>query len=187
MYAASLVAAVPATIAIATLGGFKPLRMAPDSLFQLYLNVALLGLVIGTVFLLIEAGRMPALTPGPAAAATASELPPEVSTAPAEPDFFDRLPPDWNGELTALEMEDHYLRAHRADGRSLLLLMRMADAERELAAVDGRRVHRSWWVARGAVRRAARSGRNWALHLEGGLIAPVARDRVGALRQDGWL
>ena len=83
-------------------------------------------------------------------------------------------------------MEDHYVRAHGPDGQSVLILMRMADAERELAGLDGTRVHRSWWVARDAVKDNRRSGRAVQLKLAGGLTAPVARDRLAALRREGW-
>jgi DNA-binding LytR/AlgR family response regulator len=84
-------------------------------------------------------------------------------------------------------MEDHYVRAHGPQGCSHLLLMRMADAERELSGVEGERVHRSWWIARAAVEGVRRDGRRLFLQLGGGLEAPVSRDRVPALRQRGWL
>lgn len=83
-------------------------------------------------------------------------------------------------------MEDHYVRAHGPDGQSVLILMRMADAERELAGTDGARVHRSWWVMRGAVAGQRRVGRNLVLQLPDKLEAPVARDRVADLRARGW-
>ena len=63
----------------------------------------------------------------------------------------------------------------------------MRDAERELAGYDGLRVHRSWWVARSAVRQVLRNGRNVRIRLEGGLEAPVARDRIAELENAGWL
>ena len=104
--------------------------------------------------------------------------------APSAP-FLDRLPPAWNGQLVALEMEDHYVRAHGPD-TSALLLLRMRDAEAELDGVDGLRVHRSWWVARDAVDKVLRDGRSYKLRLTNGLEVPVARDRVAALKTAGW-
>ena len=83
-------------------------------------------------------------------------------------------------------MEDHYVRAHGPDA-STLILQRMRDAEAELAAIDGMRVHRSWWVARWAVEQVLRDGRNYRLRLVGGIEAPVARERITALRDAGWL
>ena len=65
--------------------------------------------------------------------------------------------------------------------------MRLRDAIAELDGLDGAQVHRSWWVARDAVRGSRREGRNWRLILVGGLGAPVARERVADIRRQGWL
>jgi DNA-binding LytR/AlgR family response regulator len=100
--------------------------------------------------------------------------------------FLDRLPPHLRSGLIALEMEDHYVRAHTAGG-SALVLLRMRDAVAELAGIEGMQVHRSWWVARSAVREAVASGRNVTLRLERGIEAPVARSSITALREAGWL
>lgn len=108
---------------------------------------------------------------------------PVVSAAAA---LADRLPPRLGRELVALQMEDHYVRAHTPLG-SDLLLMPMGQAVDALADVEGLRVHRSWWVARTAVRGQAWEGRNLRLRLMGGLEAPVARAQVAALRAAGWL
>ncbi|GAA4022234.1 LytTR family DNA-binding domain-containing protein [Sphingomonas swuensis] len=175
---AVLVGAVPATLAIGWLGGGLRDGLPPlDALAPLYFNVALVGALITLLFVSLERKVETDRPPD----GTASQPP-----SPPSP-FLDRLPADWGGELHALEMEDHYVRAHGPDGRSLLILMRMADAERELAGTDGLRVHRSWWVARRAVEGRERDGRRLVLRLKGGLEAPVARDRAGALRDAGWI
>lgn len=148
--------------------------------FQLYLQVALIGAIITLTFLAIE---RPA---PPAGAHHAPEGQAVQPPSPPEPPFLDRLPAAWNRELTALEMEDHYVRAHNGEA-STLILMRLRDAEAELGGVEGLRVHRSWWVARSAVERVVRDGRKVELQLRGGLTAPVARDRLPALRAAGWL
>ncbi len=83
-------------------------------------------------------------------------------------------------------MEDHYVRAH-GPGTSALFLLRMRDAEAELAGIVGMRVHRSWWVARGAVDKVLRDGRGYKLRLTNGLEAPVARDRVALLKSARWI
>lgn len=171
----TLIAAVPATLAIAYFGGYRP---GPDPsferLFELYVNVALVGVLVTGMFALI-----PRRTAGPVDA-------PAPAAAPAQSPFLDRLPGAWADRLVALEMEDHYVRAHGPD-TSALILLRMRDAETELAGVDGMRVHRSWWVARGAVEKVIRDGRGTKLRLTNGLEPPVARDRVAALRSAGWL
>ena len=105
-------------------------------------------------------------------------------TAPAR--FLDRLPPRLRGAtLHAVQAEDHYLRLH-TDRGSDLILMRLSDAVAELEGLEGARTHRSWWVARDAVRDASRGDGRAALTLEGGLVAPVSRRYARALREAGW-
>ena len=111
--------------------------------------------------------------------------PPVESPVPTTP-FLDRLPPHLGRDLIALEMEDHYVRAHTPAG-STLILMRMRDAVAELTGVDGAQVHRSWWVARGHVTATDRDGRNVRLLLTGGIEAPVARGQLESLQAAGWL
>ncbi len=175
----TLIAAIPATLAIAYFGGYRP-GPAPrfDELFSLYVNVALVGVLVMGIFVLI---RRAGSAPPPIAEASAA---PSVETK--RPPFLDRLPPAWADRLVALEMEDHYVRAHGPDA-SALILLRMRDAEAELVGADGLRIHRSWWVARSAVEKALRDGRGTKLRLTNGLEPPVARDRVAALRAAGWL
>lgn len=110
--------------------------------------------------------------------------PPAGGALPAR--FLDRLPPGAGRDLIALEMQDHYVMAHTAAG-SHLILMRMRDAVEELDGIDGAQVHRSWWVARAAVRDVTREGRNVRLILARGVEAPVARSKVTALEDAGWL
>jgi DNA-binding LytR/AlgR family response regulator len=104
--------------------------------------------------------------------------------APAR--FLERLPPRLRGAtLHAVQAEDHYLRLH-TDRGSDLILMRLSDAVAELEGLEGARTHRSWWVARDAVRDVARSDGRAALTLEGGIVAPVSRRYARALREAGW-
>ncbi|MBW8302492.1 MAG: LytTR family transcriptional regulator DNA-binding domain-containing protein [Brevundimonas sp.] len=117
--------------------------------------------------------------------------PPPVQThagsggaAPAR--FLERLPPRLRGAtLHAVQAEDHYLRLH-TDRGSDLILMRLSDAVTELEGLEGARTHRSWWVARDAVRDVARSDGRAALTLEGGVVAPVSRRYARSLREAGW-
>jgi hypothetical protein len=100
--------------------------------------------------------------------------------------FLDRLPMRLrSAELWAVEAEDHYLRVHTSKG-SDLILMRFSDALRELRSVEGEHVHRSWWVAKGAVADTAMEGRRGILTLKDGSAAPVSRARVAELRSKGW-
>ena len=175
-----LVAAIPGTLAIAYFGGYRP-GPAPhfEELFQLYVHVGLIGVMVMAMFILLRQDKpRPVTEIGPTV--TVPENP-----APTAP-FLDRLPGAWADELVALEMEDHYVRAHGPD-TSALILLRMRDAEAELTAIDGMRIHRSWWVARDAVERVVRDGRGYKLRLTNGLEPPVARDRVAALKAAGWI
>ena len=88
------------------------------------------------------------------------------------------------GDVFCLQMEDHYVRIHTPHGSSIEL-MPMKAAIARYGRADGVRVHRSWWVARAAISRVEREGRNWRLVLESGLIVPVARNSIAQLRALG--
>ena len=90
--------------------------------------------------------------------ARVARLPPAACADHAAPDFFRRMPPALGRDLLALEMEDHYLRIHTALGSDLILL-RLRDALAELGPARGRQVHRSWWVAEGAIASVERNAR----------------------------
>jgi DNA-binding LytR/AlgR family response regulator len=106
------------------------------------------------------------------------------SAGPAR--FVERLPLHLYGaRLIAVEAQDHYLRVH-TDRGSDLILMRLSDALDELEGLEGAQTHRSWWVARDAVRGATRGDGRATLTLDGGLTAPVSRRYSRALREAGW-
>ncbi len=100
--------------------------------------------------------------------------------------FLDRLPSRLGRDLLALQMEDHYVRAHTERGSDLILTP-LKDAIAELDGVEGMQVHRSWWVARRAVEASAPKGRNLSLRLKNGLDAPVSRASVAKLKAAGWI
>jgi DNA-binding LytR/AlgR family response regulator len=62
----------------------------------------------------------------------------------------------------------------------------MADALRELHGVEGAQTHRSWWVARAAVRSVKKSGGRIALTLPNGREALVSRAYARDLRNARW-
>lgn len=114
------------------------------------------------------------------------------STEPAAPDdvrpvFRQRLPlPLRDGRIRALQAEGHYVRVF-TDCGSDLVLFRLKDSILELEGIDGRQVHRSWWVARDAVRAVRRHrGRTW-LELDDRLQVPVSRRNVSRLKDAGWI
>lgn len=102
-----------------------------------------------------------------------------------EAGFERRWPARLQGRLLFLEMEDHSLRIH-TDRGSDVILCRMEDAAQELGA-RGLRVHRSYWVAAGAVAGARRDGQSWRLRLVDGREVPVGRTYRPAVKDAGWL
>lgn len=118
-----------------------------------------------------------------------SPAPGATSAGPActmPPAFADRLPPRLRaGRLQAIAAEDHYLRVH-TDLGSDLVLMRIGDAAALLETLPGARVHRSWWVARDAVKGSRSTNGNIMLELAGGLEVPVSRSAKRDLAADGW-
>lgn len=141
-------------------------------------SVFLISLVMTAINRLIA----PAPPAAPAAAPTAAAATPQ----PVRIALLERLPPRLRGaQILAVEAEDHYLRVHTVLGSDLILL-RMSDALSELASLDGARTHRSWWVARAAVRDVAKADGRAILTLEGGLKVPVSRAHASALRVAGW-
>jgi len=102
------------------------------------------------------------------------------------PRLLSRLPPRLGEEIIALRSEDHYVRVYTRLGDALIL-SHFADAIADMDGVRGEQVHKSWWVARAAVTGAQKNGRDFQIHLEGGLVAPVSRSRLKALRGAGWL
>jgi len=110
-----------------------------------------------------------------------------AAPAPVTVRFLDRLPPRLRGaELHAVAAEDHYLRLYTARGTDLIL-MRLSDAIAELDGLEGAQTHRSWWVARAAVREVKRGDGRATLVLPEGVEAPVSRSFLPALRERGWL
>lgn len=105
---------------------------------------------------------------------------------PRPANFMERLPRHLrDGELWALKAEDHYLQALTSKGEALIRL-RMADALRELGAMEGAQTHRSWWVARHAVKNVRKGEGKVALTLPDGREVAVSRAFAKALREAGW-
>jgi DNA-binding LytR/AlgR family response regulator len=181
--AACLVATLPMTVVSWAANGIWHLLTALSAVewLSLYANVLVLGSAVTSIFWFGRHRRG-----GTPAVETPTAAPPPVVEVATDVPFLDRLPPLLGRDLIALEMEDHYVRAHTAAG-STLILKRMRDAAAELAAIDGQTVHRSWWVARAHVTGTARDGRNVRLLLANGIEAPVARGQAEALQAAGWL
>lgn len=108
------------------------------------------------------------------------------ATPRAGPALTDKLPLNLrNAPILALQSEDHYLRVHTGRGDALIL-MRLSDAIAAAEALDGAQTHRSWWVAKDAVRQVRKGDGRATLTLEGGIEAPVSRTYYPKLREAGW-
>jgi DNA-binding LytR/AlgR family response regulator len=101
-----------------------------------------------------------------------------------QPTILERVPPAQRGALIALLVQDHYVEIVTDRGKTLVL-MRLADAIKEAAAVPGLQIHRSHWVARDAVVRAHRSDGKIVLELRNGLRLPVSRGYLPGAREAG--
>jgi hypothetical protein len=109
---------------------------------------------------------------------------PATRQSPDEVPFLKRLPAHLGKELIALQAQDHYLEVTTARGKDLIL-MRLSDAEEELANYPGKRIHRSWWVARSAVAGIDTTGDRMSVRLSNDVIVPVSRGKRPAVRK--WL
>ena len=98
--------------------------------------------------------------------------------------FFVRLPIHLGQTLISLEAQDHYINVKTTKG-SEMILMRLADAEKELENYPGLRVHRSWWVATDAIDKVERGNGKVELVMHNGDKLPVSRSYVKALVEAG--
>jgi hypothetical protein len=111
---------------------------------------------------------------------------PAKAQAETDPGLDGLLPARLVGaRLLALEAQDHYVRVYTDRGAELVLIG-FEMALKKVSALDGRRVHRSWWAARTAVQGVRRGGGRAVLTLAGGVQAPVSRRYARRLRSEGW-
>ncbi|CAN7400475.1 LytTR family DNA-binding domain-containing protein [Neorhizobium sp. LjRoot104] len=105
---------------------------------------------------------------------------PPTSTS-SEPQILARLNPKNRGALLRLSVEDHYTEVVTSRGRELVLL-RFADALKELGATPGLQVHRSHWVADAHVEGLKREGGKLLLIMKDGTEIPVSRTHADSVR-----
>lgn len=180
------IAAIAAFISVPITIGLGLIELAVDGIiapldwwYLQYLYVLALSAVMTALAWIVEKWRTGMLVAAPAAAAPA--------TAPAGSAFADRLPVKFRSALVyAVSAEDHYLRVHTSLGETMIL-MRLADAVRELAALEGLQTHRSWWVAKQGLADASKGDGKVTLKLKSGADAPVSRTYQKAVKDAGWL
>ncbi|EBV3599940.1 LytTR family transcriptional regulator, partial [Salmonella enterica subsp. enterica serovar Virchow] len=88
------------------------------------------------------------------------------------------------GQLTHLSMQDHYVDV-RTDNGGAMVLMRLSDAIAETRGVEGLQIHRSHWVALGAVQKAIRRGGRPYVIMKDGTELPVSRSYLDTVRSAG--
>ena len=162
--AVAAASAVPMTFFVAwAIGLIRPGRMfTPLQLLALYPYVALVQLLIARL----------AFPQDRAAAAAPADPPIAQPQYPQE--FLAKLPAAQRSDILALEAEDHYLRVHTLNG-SALILMRLADATALIDPRLGLRVHRSWWVAKSAVRTVESASGRAIARLVDDRTVPISR------------
>lgn len=152
----------------------------PTEVIELYFSIMLIGgcyvfsaqrllaTLLGVPAADEKIGGVPKSWEGHSARAMAS---------PSDPMLLDRLPVHLHGSILCMQVEDHYVRVHSSLGNAMVL-MRFSDALRGLDHVTGMQVHRSWWVAQGAVTLFRRSGRTAQLMLTNEMKIPVSQPYV---------
>jgi hypothetical protein len=169
--AVAVASAVPMTFFVAwAMGVVRPGRtFSPVQLLGLFPYVALVQLLIARV-----------ISPDdPMAVAAPAERPAAAPQYP--PQLLSKLPAALRRDIFALEAEDHYVRVHTRHG-SALVLMRLADAAAIIDPRLGLRVHRSWWVAKDAVRALEIADGRAIARLVDDKAVPISRSYLPAAR-----
>jgi DNA-binding LytR/AlgR family response regulator len=183
MLLVGLLAAVPCTVEVVIVHSWLDRPVPWSALPYIYPGNAVLTAAIAIVVGAFIELRLHAQADAERARVAALPQPKAPGTTP---DFFRRIPPALGRDLLALEMEDHYLRIHTAVGSDLILL-RLRDAMAELGPARGRQVHRSWWVAAGALASVERDNGKSVLVLRNGLRVPVSKTFRDQVKEAGWL
>lgn len=169
---------VPVTFSVVWVNsGFDSSIEAPAA-FRVYLLVLVISGFATSVVYVVD--RLTGVR-GHESKSVSSETPAQAGRA-----LLDKLPVHLrHASLLSLSSEDHYLRV-RTDRGEALILMRLSDAVAACEALDGARTHRSWWVARAAVKDATKGDGRGTLVLSDGTEAPVSRTYYPKLKEAGW-
>lgn len=92
-----------------------------------------------------------------------------------------RLPPQKRGELLRLSVQDHYTEIVTTRGRQLVLL-RFADALKEIGETQGLQVHRSHWIADTDVAALRKQTGRLLIMTRDGSEIPVSRSYTAAVQ-----
>jgi hypothetical protein len=179
---AGLLASLPVTIAVLLINGIAYQRLSIVESLNIWLYATIITLVVVIALVTIDE-----LMEGPRAAeppALGTEPAPSEAGRASPPPILERVPLPQRGRLLALTVEDHYVDIVTDKGKTLVL-MRLADAIREATGTDGLQIHRSHWVATGAVIKSHRTDGKLSLELSNGMRLPVSRGYLPAVRAAG--
>lgn len=175
---ASILVTIPATGAVYMVGLILEPAITPNLItllwmvFLLFVAISIPAYAIRNLIRLRDRYKLDYLS--------SSVIPTEPSLETgAESLFYNRFDPPLRGYISSIESQDHYLVIRGQDDRKMIHC-RMQDAERELGEL-GLRVHRSWWVAKAAIKRRLRKNGRHYLELKDGQIIPVSRSYVSRL------
>lgn len=101
--------------------------------------------------------------------------------APAPTLLQSKLPPHLGQDIIAVQAQDHYVEVTTTKG-SVMVLMRLSDAVRDLEPLGGLQVHRSWWVNLSHLVRVETGKSGQELVMQNGPTVPVGRSFRAALK-----
>lgn len=106
-----------------------------------------------------------------------------IQPARPSPGFLDRVPADLCIEdVLAVKAEQHYIRVFTPK-QEYMVLYRFSDALRDLAAIPGQQVHRSYWVSDTAIDSIRPSAKKFKLKLSTGISIPVSTPYHGIVKE----
>ncbi|WP_258092243.1 LytTR family DNA-binding domain-containing protein [Salipiger pentaromativorans] len=155
-------------------------------LFERMVYVAITIIVFETIYMRFVLPRL-----GTAEAEAEADITVEAAPAPAPAteDGAERLlhiggQPIGLEEVRMIEAREHHVHVHLKD-RALTQRARLSDIVAQTRPEDGVQPHRSWWVARAAVRGLGRDAGKPVLELTDDSLVPVARGRLSEVRD--WI
>lgn len=142
---------------------FRPPLQSAENLPVIWMQVAVIGWVIG----IVEFHEFRAEEEGP-------KTPPRTN-------FHKRLPLELGDDIISISMQDHYAEVTTTLG-SHLVLIRLTDAMSEMEGAEGLRVHRSHYAMVAHLRRLHRDGNRLMVVLSDGREIPVSARYSEAVR-----
>lgn len=148
---------------------FRPPMISPETIPRLWVQVSIIGFFISVIEFFEWRERKPS-------GQVATDGVPQRSA------LHERLDAGTGTDIVSMSMQDHYVEVTTTRGRQLVLL-RMQDAVREVAPVEGCRIHRSHWVALAHARDLSKRGPKAQVSLSDGRRLPVSATYFDALDQ----